>query len=445
MLRGGLAHGREARAEHQCRHDDSGSPIEDPSSPATRITGLERVPSQECGSGQRNRNGPFGPDSAPAHGYNPTERVTCATRRSKMTIEARILDNDSRTIGDTLSECLSRSREADVAVAFAKRSGLEELRELSEFQRRGGRLRFLAGSDFAQTEIELLDDLGKLSGVEVKMRVACDAADSRRVFHPKVYVCREESRVSAIVGSANFTRGGLRKNVETAVWLSGPPDDPVLRDVASDFERHWQSRWALPVSDKLREAYSRARRERLEAIADALESGRQLDAQRQLRHTMLDLVSPELHGGRTWLLITSPENYPLCLNGPLWGDDRRASIEQMQVHDRVIFYIKQMKRLGAIGFVRGPAFEARQPYWPDRFYRYRLQLDVFLRPDLPIDFKALLPRLRGFRSGRSWGAKLQRSSLELDPDDAVVMWEAVKAASIRWRESGLLVAEGDGE
>lgn len=66
-------------------------------------------------------------------------------------IEVRVLDNDASSIGAALAEQLDSSESADVAVAFARRSGLEELRALPRFQERGGKLRFLAGTDFQQT------------------------------------------------------------------------------------------------------------------------------------------------------------------------------------------------------------------------------------------------------------------------------------------------------
>lgn len=360
-----------------------------------------------------------------------------------MAVEAKILDNDSRVIGEVLGECLDRSTSADVAVAFARRSGLQELGSLPAFQDRGGRLRFLAGSDFEQTEIELLDDLEKRPGAEVKMRFSAEASAADRIFHPKIYVCREGERVSAIVGSANFTRGGLRTNVETAVLLSGESTEPVLRDLSETFDRHWQSPLAVPLSDKLRQDYGSARRERLEALAEALERGRLAETGNRLRHAMAELLAPSAQGTRTWLLITSQTNYGLCLGGRLWGDDKRPRIEQMRVHDRVIFYMKGIHQLGAAGLVAGPVFEARAPYWPDGPYRYRLRLEILLHPMILVPFKPLLPQLVGFPKGRSWGTFLQRSSAELRHEDAATLWNAVSVAAkpTSTMHSGLLVAE----
>ena len=50
-------------------------------------------------------------------------------------------------------------------------------------------------------------------------------------YHPKVYGFRSGKRAAAIVGSANFTRGGLDHNLEAAVAITGTLSDRVLADI----------------------------------------------------------------------------------------------------------------------------------------------------------------------------------------------------------------------
>ena len=361
-------------------------------------------------------------------------------------LETKVVDNDSRSIGSTLESCLERSTDVDIAVAFARSSGLDELTALPRFQARGGRLRFLAGTDFQQTELEALDRL-QVPGTEVRVNVAADAVQARRTFHPKVYICRAEDRVAALVGSANFTGGGLRRNVETAVLLSGPRSEPVLQDLAAVFEKHWSSPLSRPVSPALRQAYRALQDARGRACIEAHQQVAR--AELRLREAVADLLVPpgslRSAQGSTWLLITSPTNFRLCMDAAIWGDDRRNRISKMRPGDRVLFYIKGLQALGACGLVSSEVFEDATPYWPDGAYGYRIRVQVLLRAELPIHFKLLLPELEGFSKDRSWGTALQTSQKELLPQDAAFLWESLReaAAPIQRLDSGLLVAESE--
>lgn len=50
-------------------------------------------------------------------------------------------------------------------------------------------------------------------------------------YHPKVYVFRTGDSVEAVVGSANFTSGGLGRNHEASVWMRGTIADKALADL----------------------------------------------------------------------------------------------------------------------------------------------------------------------------------------------------------------------
>jgi HKD family nuclease len=362
-------------------------------------------------------------------------------------LDVRILDNDAGPIGEALARCLDRSDRADISVAFARRTGLEELTALPQFQERGGRLRFLAGTDFQQTELEVLDRIDRGAPTQVRVNVSGEALDSRRTFHPKVYVCRSENRVEAIVGSANFTRGGLRTNVETAVLLSGPSQEPVLQDLTAVFERHWESPLSRTVTPALREAYRALQTARGRAYHEALLQRSVRREETRLRNAVADLLVPPKSlaqaTGRTWLLITNAENYRLCVEDSTWGNPTRARIEQMRPGDRVLFYIKSPHvAIGAAGLVSSEVYEDRRPLWKDREYPFRLRLQILLEPKVQLPFKPLVPHLPGFGNTPNWRQKLQRSQLELSPADAAVLWDTIRAAStpVRLLDSTLFAA-----
>ena len=86
-------------------------------------------------------------------------------------------------------------------------------------------VRVVFGVAFCQTDPNLIRALVDVEGAYVVPRY------KGGTFHPKIYAFRSGNRAAAIVGSANFTRGGLGRNFEAAVMLEGSIDDPALRDV----------------------------------------------------------------------------------------------------------------------------------------------------------------------------------------------------------------------
>lgn len=81
------------------------------------------------------------------------------------------------------------------------------------------------GISFSQTDPDLIDALIGVPNSYVATKFAGGT------YHPKVFCFRSGDRVSAIVGSANFTRGGLGKNVEAVVELTGTIRDRALADL----------------------------------------------------------------------------------------------------------------------------------------------------------------------------------------------------------------------
>ncbi|WP_156752688.1 phospholipase D family protein [Mesorhizobium sp. WSM3873] len=83
------------------------------------------------------------------------------------------------------------------------------------------------GLAFAQTDPNLIDSLVRVEGSYVVTEFP------KGTYHPKVYGFRSGKRAAAIIGSANFTLGGLGKNHEASVLVTGSADDSVLADIFS--------------------------------------------------------------------------------------------------------------------------------------------------------------------------------------------------------------------
>jgi hypothetical protein len=81
-------------------------------------------------------------------------------------------------------------------------------------------------------------------------------------YHPKVYCFRTGRRVAALVGSANFTGGGLGANLEAAVALTGTMDDAALSDIITFARRSagYGRQVTKPYADAYRASCIRAAR-----------------------------------------------------------------------------------------------------------------------------------------------------------------------------------------
>lgn len=103
------------------------------------------------------------------------------------------------------------------------------------------------GVAFAQTDPRLVDALVDVPGAFL----ATDFA--RGTYHPKLYCFRSGKRAAAVVGSANFTGGGLGRNLEAAIALTGTIDEPVFADMLK-FVRTG-ARFHRPITSELAATY----------------------------------------------------------------------------------------------------------------------------------------------------------------------------------------------
>jgi HKD family nuclease len=124
------------------------------------------------------------------------------------------------TLGELLNSALSSEIGAyhsfQAAVAFAKRSGVQHIRDaVQEFVRRGGDVRMVIGVDHYGTSAEGLLDLLTAIGDGGELWIYHDE-DRYISFHPKVYLFEGEGSALLIVGSGNLTQGGLYANAEVS-------------------------------------------------------------------------------------------------------------------------------------------------------------------------------------------------------------------------------------
>lgn len=116
----------------------------------------------------------------------------------------------------------------DVAVAWVRASALHHLHDkLVRFLGHGGCLSFVVGIDLQNTTREGLDALLNLERYG-KVETFVFHNEAGGVFHPKVYLFRNEEEARLIVGSNNLTESGLYTNVEAGLQLDTDAASPVI-------------------------------------------------------------------------------------------------------------------------------------------------------------------------------------------------------------------------
>lgn len=118
-------------------------------------------------------------------------------------------------------------------VAFASYGGVSALTKyIQEGKQRGMKIRVILGIDQKGTSKEALEEV--LSwGVDARIY----HADTRNIFHPKVYLFENEDIFTLIVGSNNLTIPGLVQNVECSLLIKDILSNPVHKD----FYNYWKS------------------------------------------------------------------------------------------------------------------------------------------------------------------------------------------------------------
>ncbi len=107
----------------------------------------------------------------------------------------------------------------DCAVAFATENGLQEFRgALRDRLSKGMSARFIVSLDFFQTHPALLQELLRMSSA-YNVKAFVYHPSPGEVFHPKIYRFEYDDGVTLIVGSANWTKGGLSNNYECSALL----------------------------------------------------------------------------------------------------------------------------------------------------------------------------------------------------------------------------------
>ncbi|MBI3096454.1 MAG: NgoFVII family restriction endonuclease [Rhodocyclales bacterium] len=155
------------------------------------------------------------------------------------------LISSNKKLVRTLSRLIENYSEATFAVAWAS-SGNSVFELLQEHSSRITRA--VIGTHFYQTHPDVLYTFQGKSNIRFVLQPS-------GVFHPKIYLFRNDDRWEALIGSANLTSGALSMNSE-AMLLFGSFEDgaSALRDeIVALIDRYWKL--GSPIKESEAAAY----------------------------------------------------------------------------------------------------------------------------------------------------------------------------------------------
>lgn len=178
---------------------------------------------------------------------------------------------DAKETGFRLKKLIKKHEKISIAVAWGACApvGEELLRHKAKFRE------VIVGVNAAFSDPDFIDGL-------IGVRNAYVAKEKKGIFHPKIYYFQTGGQVEVVVGSSNFTNGGLTKNTEANILLRGCDDDEIFKNISNKISEY--ASLGHPVTQKIADLYRR-----------------HVDVQKKKAR----VKDPVLPGEKTWGAVTS--------------------------------------------------------------------------------------------------------------------------------------------
>lgn len=165
-----------------------------------------------------------------------------------------LLNEESRDHAQIVTKLLKWATRLECLVAFAKMSPLNDMiEEMKEALSRGLEARFAIGLSFYLTEPDLLRELLRLSK---RHALELYLSNSSETFHPKIYAFQNVKQCSVLIGSANFTNGGLSDNYEASAMIKDV-DGSLMASVTRHFDALITQKVIVPATKPRIDEYER--------------------------------------------------------------------------------------------------------------------------------------------------------------------------------------------
>lgn len=268
----------------------------------------------------------------------------------------RIVDNRRETVASVLLDTLPQAREALLAVAFVKTTGLRLIdKALEKCLAQGARVEFIVGLDFHLTDAQVLRRLCEMKANGVSLFCYGDPARAApRLFHPKLYLLGHEGTVTAIVGSSNLTEGGLAKNVEVNVVIEDSAKAELFSDLYGVYNSFkFQADRIEPDSEYIRlyaQTAARLRSREAAAVTDRQTKTLVRELKEKARTLPHPKVSPtDLKGWQKLVYARLPHGQFRTSDMYKFQEEfARAYPENKHITDKIRQILQQLRDLGLL-------------------------------------------------------------------------------------------------
>ncbi|MBC7241126.1 MAG: NgoFVII family restriction endonuclease [Anaerolineae bacterium] len=151
----------------------------------------------------------------------------------------QIVDNVQCKTISTLIPAIESATDIRIAVAFVSNDGVSLIMPVIERQlAAGSNVEFLVGMDPRATDPVAIRELYSLSQKNQRATLLCFVPRSTSIlYHPKMYLMRNEQVTTAIIGSSNLTHSGLTSNIEANVMIQDDIHSELMSEIFNTYYR----------------------------------------------------------------------------------------------------------------------------------------------------------------------------------------------------------------
>lgn len=177
-------------------------------------------------------------------------------------MQVTILQNSDESFYKAIEEGLDWADNIYFGVAYANYGAFDTLKShFQTFLRNNGKLRALFDIEQFVTEKKLIEELATIPG-DSECKVFINAQQDNKslgYYHAKFYLFHNNDTYRVIIGSSNFTLGGIRNNVECNLSIYGPQDD-LFSYFLNYFDNLWTTEHSINILNHgdLLEIYQKA-------------------------------------------------------------------------------------------------------------------------------------------------------------------------------------------
>ena len=165
-------------------------------------------------------------------------------------MKIEILQNSNESFYNAIKDAVGWAETIYLGVAYASYRAFELFKSQFElFLRNNGKLRALFDIEEFITEKKLIEEFATIPGdSECKVFIKSKTWDQKLQgnYHPKFYLFSNNDYYRVIIGSSNFTLGGITQNIECNLSIYGLKDSLFL-EFTNFFDELWSSECSINI------------------------------------------------------------------------------------------------------------------------------------------------------------------------------------------------------